>query len=416
MTKHHKTAAYISICFFLLFSSCKEDKDISVYVASKKDFENIVTVEGLVEPVKSTNIVSPRRGGQGTISFLIEDGVYVKEGDTICIIENLNLQNTYDQQVTRLESSMAGLEKTKADLSMQYALLDAQVKNNEAAAQIARLDSLQLEFYSPNQKKIREFELKQVEIEREKFKKKLDALSIIQNSELRKRELEIQRIANRVKSTKDELDGLVLRSPKRGLAVRNTSPLTDTKFAVGDNVWGNMVIVSIPEMDQMKVKLQASETDYRYININDAVTFHFDALPGSIGFGKIINKMPVGKGLTKTSKVKFFEIEASIDSTDVIPDPGFTARCHITLKQVKDTIVIPQVAVYEQDSMKVVYIKGNKGFQMRQVEMAETSAKEAVISRGIHAGETVALRKPAESDVTDKVKLAVIPDSLKTKQ
>lgn len=403
MTKYCKIIIPLSICFWLILFSCGEDKEVSTYIATKRDFKNIVMVEGLVEPVRSTNIVSPRRGGQAVVSYLIEEGALVEQGDTVCIIENQNLENQYDQQLTNLEKRKAELEKTKADLSMQYALLDAQVKNNEATTQIANLDSLQLEFYSPNQKKIRELELKQVEIERIKYGKKLGALATIQNSELRKRELEILRIQNRVESTKAELEALVLKAPRRGLVIRGINWATGLKFELGDNVWGNMIVVSIPEMDQMKVKIEASETDYRYININDSVVFKFDALPESIAYGRIVNKMPIGKEISRGSKVKFFEIEASIDSTSVMPDPGFTAQCHIYLKQIRDTIVIPQIAIYEQDSMKVVYVKNKNGFEVRQIETAETSAKEAVVVRGINNGDIMALRKPSESSINGRV-------------
>lgn len=400
--KQH-TASWV-ILTLLLFVGCADSNDVSVYTIEKGDFNNIVKVQGLVEPVRSTNVLCPRGGDDGTIIFLIEDGVYVKEGETVCTIESQSLETYYNSQASRLEDLRAGLEKTKADLNMQYATLESQVRTNEAQTQIAHLDSLQLAYYSPNQKKIRELELKQVAIERDKFLKKLNALEIIQKSDIRKAEIEIQHVANQVESLKKELDGLTLTSPANGLAIRGRNPMTGEKYKVGDISWGNIAVVSIPEMESMKVKMEASETDYRYININDTVTFYFDAIPGVESYGKITHKLPVGKEYKRGSKVKFFEIEASIDSTSVIPEPGFTANCHIILKQVKDTIVVPQIAIYEEDSTKVVYVKNRQKFEVRPVVTAEVSSKEAVVTQGVHAGESVALRRPAESYIIRKKK------------
>lgn len=413
MITHQKIKNLILLSVLFSLISCGEEKEVALYTVEKKNFENIVVVDGLVEPVRSANIVAPRAASDGTVAFIIEDGTYVKAGDTVCVIENQMLQTNYDEQQTRLENAKAGLEKTRADLKMQYALLEAQVKANDAETQIAHLDSLQLQYYSPNQKKIRELELKQVAIQREKYKTKLDALGIIQSSEVRKLEIEIQRVANQVGSVKVMLDQLILVAPEDGIATRGMNPMTDKKYEVGDNAWGGIVIVSIPKMDKMKVKMQASETDFRYVNVGDSVIYKFDALPENEAYGKITNKMPVGKEISRGSKIKLFDIEASIDSTTKMPEPGFTARCSILIKQVMDTITVPQIAVYEQDSMKVVFVKYKGGFEVRQVMTAESSAKDAVITQGIAPGEIVALRRPSESMITTT---RVLSDSTRIKK
>ena len=186
--------------------------------------------------------------------------------------------------------------------------------------------------------------------------------------------------------------------------------MTNNKLAVGDPVWNGMPIVTIPEMNKMKMKIFASERDYRYINVGDSVNYSFDALEDNIAWGKIVNKMPVGVQIKEGSQVKHFEIDASVDSTLVMPDPGFTATCHIMLKQVKDTLTIPQIAIFDQDSMKVVYVENKKGYEMRQIQLGEASPKEAVVASGLLLNERVALSKPKDSQVKSRV---ILSDSIK---
>mgnify|MGYP000946293854 FL=1 len=76
MKKH--TLLFLLTVTLLLLYSCKEDKNISTYLVSYKDFENSVKVDGIVEPVLSTNILAD---GYGIIAQLIEDGVFVNEGE-----------------------------------------------------------------------------------------------------------------------------------------------------------------------------------------------------------------------------------------------------------------------------------------------------------------------------------------------
>ncbi len=389
----------LSISLLLIAACSSQHQDISTYTLTRKNFENTIVIDGYAEPLQSTSITCPRGGAGGTVAFLVEEGTWVEEGDIVCTIENQNMQTHYDQLLTNLENVQANIEKAKANLELQFTMLEADAKNNEAETQIAHLDSSRLQYYSPNQRLIRELELQIVAITRRKIESKLLSLPIIQQSEIKKLELQMLRLTNNVASVKKDLDGLVLKSTKKGLAIRGINPMTNNKMAVGDVVWNGMPLVNIPEMDKMKMKIFASERDYRYINVGDSVSYTFDAIEDNIAWGKIINKMPVGVQIKEGSQVKHFEIDASIDSTVVMPDPGFTATCHIMLKQVKDTLTIPQIAIYEQDSMKVVYVENRKGFEMRQIQIGESSPKEAVVANGLFLNERVALSRPKESQV-----------------
>lgn len=390
----------------LLTFSCNpgKEKSLPTYVVVNKNFENSLLINGAVEPV-NTAIAACPPDMEGVVNNLIEDGTLVEEGDVLCVIEVPELATVFEEVNSYLDDRKAHLEKVKASLDLQYAILEAQVQNNEAETQIALLDSATLQFTSPNQRKINQLELRKVEIEKQKLKKKLDALAIINQTEIRGVEFEIQRLSNRVQTIKDHIESLTLKSPKKGLAIRSKYRRTGEKIQNGDMVWHLMPIVTIPDMNAMKVKIQATESDYKQININDSVTFTFDAMPGNWATGKITTKSPVGQQYKEGSKVKFFDIEMSVDSFLKIPEPGLTANCKIILRQVKDTLVVPQVAVNEVDSMKVVYVKNPQGYEIRQVETGLYSHKEIIITSGLRRGEEIALIKPGQDQIEKIVRL-----------
>lgn len=392
-----------------MLSSCSslDDKVVSTYTVVPGDFKNILTVEGFVEPVRVTNIICPGNI-DGVIIYLAEEGTIVEKGEIVCRIEDQDNAAEYEEQLVRLENAIANLSKTKTDLQMQYALLEAQVQNNEADTRIASLDSLQLLYATPSQRKIKELELEKVAIEKAKLQKKLEALEVIQQSDILKMELEIKRIQGRVDRVKDLIDKLEFKAPVDGLVIKPIHRITGKPMQVGDPVWTNMQLMTFPDMNEMKIKILASETDYKYMSVNDSVYYTFDAMPGIAGWGKITTKAPVGQAMNN-SKVKYYEVEASIDSVAQMPEPGFTANCNIVIQQVKDTVYVPRITVFEQDSIKVVYVKKNKGFEMRQVLTGDNSPKEAIISAGLHAGEQVALSKPKSSMVKSTV---LLPDSV----
>ena len=399
--------------FTLICCSCSwsEDQSILTYTVSKSNFEDILYIEGMVEPVRSTTVVCPGYV-QGTIAYIIDDGIFVEAGDTVCIIESQELQTDYDELLTRLENAQLNMVKAQADMDLQYALLEAQVKTNEAETEIAKLDSLQLRYLSPSQTRIKELELQTADIEKTKLQKKLKALAVVSQSEIKKQELNIQRLANRVQSVKEQMDQLVLKAPQGGLALVSINVITgSSKLQVGDPLWGNMPIINIPDLSQMKVLISAPERDYKAIGVNDSVYYTFDAMPDNLAGGKILKKAPIGNPVTRNSKVKFFEIEASMDTVIQMPDPGLTVNCHIILKQVIDTIKVPQIAIFEEDSMKVVYVKKGRTFETRQIATGISSPKESVITSGLQGQEEIALSRPASSLIKGKVLLPI--DSIK---
>jgi len=398
----------------LVCCSCtqKKNKEICIHSLTHTDFENSLTVDGVVEAVRSVTLSCPR-GTEGEVIYLIEDGKKVEAGEVVAILENRELQNDYEQMLIEVENTKAIQNKSKVELEMRYAILDAQVKNNIAQTAIANLDSLQLEFASPVQRQIKELELEKANIIRTKLQRKLKALNIINKSQIRRMELQILRRENRASSIKDRLEMLTIKAPQAGMALRAISNMTGRKILEGDQVWGNMPLITIPDLTEMKVKILASEASYKRINLKDAVEYSFDAMPGNFARGKITNKAPVGQAVKENSKVKFFEIEATIDSAGILPKPGLTTSCKIIILRIKDTIVVPQLAIFEEDSTKFVYVKQLEGFERREIKTGASSPKSAVIIAGLSGSESLSLIKPTASDI---LKNTFLPKAKKTKK
>lgn len=395
----------VLLTVFLACACARHETDeAALHTVSFSDFENVITVDGFVEPVNSTNVTCPQFA-DAIILSITEDGTFVKEGDVICVLEDADMEGEYDRVVLELNNAKASLAKVRADLTMQYALLSAQVETNKTDTEIARMDSLQFLHATPNQRRIMELQLESAAITEAKLAKKLEALAVIQQSEIRKWEVQINTLTERAASMHERMEALVVKTPKSGLMVRANSWFSGEKVKEGDNVWNNSPIAIIPEMDKMKVKIRTGERDFKQINVNDSVNFVFDAMPRNVASGKITSKMPVGQPVSRGSKVKVFELEASIDSMIELPEPGFTALCHVVPQRIRYIIAVPHIAVFEQDSIKVVYVRGRKGYEMRQVETGPSSLNKIVITEGLDAGELISLAKPKPSLVRKRTLL-----------
>ena len=381
-----------------LFMSCSSRGDVALptYTVEHKAYEDILVMEGYTESVNSVNIHCPPNV-DGTIVSIVENGTYVKKGDVVCVVEDMNIANSYDRLVLDLESAYADLEKLKATQRLDSALLDAQVRNNDAETMLAEFDSLQMLYMSPTERRTKELQLERASIERARLLKKVESTRVMQEIDVMRMEKHIAWVQRNLDAERKKKESLTICAPEDGLAVRARRwPWSDETWTIGDNVWNGRVVVTLPDFDEMKVLLYAQETEYKRLQMGDSVTYSFDAMPDNRGWGHITKLASVGQTRTSGSQVKTFEIEVSIDSLLAPIEPGLSVQCHIYIKHIPDTIVVPTVSIFDKDSLKVVYVHNGRKFEAREVTLGIGSPKMTVVAEGLNAGERIALIKPED--------------------
>ena len=380
----------------LALASCSSDgkSALPTYVIERSAYEDVLIIDGYTEPVNSVNIHCPRHV-KGTIVSIVETGTHVKKDDVVCIIEDADVANNYERWTLDLESAYAELEKLKASQRLEAALLDAQVQNNEAEAMLAGVDSIQMLYMSPAERRTKELQLERAAIERDRLLKKVDGTKAIQQIDVIRIEKRIEWIKRCLEDERKKMESLTIRVPKDGVAVRAKRwPWGSATWTIGDNVWNGRVVVTLPDFDEMKVLIYAQETEYKRLQMGDSIMYTFDAMPENRGWGRITKLAPVGKEHTEGSQVKTFEIEASIDSLLAPIEPGLSTRCHIYLKHIPDTIVVPTISIFDKDSLKVVYVRKGNRYEKREVTLGLSSPVITIIANGLSEGEHIALIKP----------------------
>jgi len=389
----------IGFCLILLFSCSGENSKRNVLTSAveRKDYIDKITVSGSLEAIKTVTLVAPFVRSNLTINWLIEEGSNVKKGDTVCILDASGLEEDYSRSVDQYNLTLAEYNKSKADLNMQYLMLESQVNSIDVSTAISRLDSLQLKFTSPLEKKKIELELEKADVEKAKLTNKLRFLQTINESEMKKMELRIKQQQNKINNAIDQLKMTILTSSVDGLVIYARSWQTGEKVAEGDELWGRMPVLEIPQMDELQAELFVNETHFKRIEKDQTVEIFVDAIPEMSLIGKIKTKAPIGKSIRRGSKVKYFEITASLDSAFIAAQPGLSVTCDIFIKKISDTLVIPTVSLFEEDSIKLVYVEKGKKFTKRPVETALGNHKFTVIKSGISEEENIATSKPPES-------------------
>lgn len=385
----------------MFFVSCSSEgrSNLTLYTVERGAFDDVLRIEGFTESVSSISLTCPQ-DADGSIEYLVESGTMVKKGDTLCIIDDPRIEERYESWMLSLENVYADFESAKANAKMELALLEAQVRTNEAETLIAGLDSVQLLYLSPTERRIKELQMEQAVINRSRLAKQITAQKAIQQADIKRIESQISQVERRVEKQRKLLESLVILAPKDGLAIRARRwPWSTQTWLVGDNVWDGRAVVTMPSVDSVKVLIYVQETEYKRIDVGDSIEYTFDAMPENRAWGRITKLSPMGLKRTEGSEVKTFEIEASVDSFLQPIDPGLSANCRVYLQHVPDTLVVPTVCVYHRDSTNVVYVRKGKKYEEREVKLSITTPRSSVIAEGLHEGEQITLIKPDDKHI-----------------
>jgi multidrug efflux pump subunit AcrA (membrane-fusion protein) len=395
------------ILIFMFLSGCNGKKvNIITYDLKRTDYVESIDATGAIQAVNNFMILSPRINVSGmTVAYLAKEGTHVKKGDTICILEAPELVYNLETMNIDLEKMEADMKKLMADNAMEKAVLKAQVETNKAQIAISMLDSIQLKFVPAVKQELISLDMERAKVEKKKLQKKVIAQARIDNSEIMQLKSRLMMQKNRIKVFQDQINSLTLVSPGEGIVIHYESPMMSFISSSGASTFGgkieekssvlsNMPLLQFPDMKEMQVSVEVPEAEYKRIQNNQKVSIRVDASANLNTTGKIKRKSLAGKANAEKPSVKSYEVIISVDSCHLKMKPGLSASCRIIVDQVKDTIVVPAVAIFRRDSLKIVYVAANGKFTPVVVETGLSNNSKCIISKGLSGNETIALMEP----------------------
>lgn len=407
-----KTFFVVVIVLSILFPSCNPPKPKLVTCDLKKsDFVEVIRASGSIQAVNTVNIMAPMNYyGTMTVAWVIPEGSQVAEGDSICLLHCDAMMQVLEQELRNVESLKADLKKLEADNALNRALLDARMKENQAGMAISQLDSVQMRFAPRVKQQLMALELEKAHIEEKKLQKKDEAEKKIDETEIRQLNSRIIQAGIRVQRMQDQVKELTVRAPKNGMVAKSDSPdnmiySIDGEIVemgayvkVGSQVYPRMALMALPDLAEMQVSVEVQEVDYKRISKGQKVDIQVDAAKNLKTTGSVKRKsLAARNSYNEESKLKTYEVIVSVDSCHSRMPPGLSARCNIFISQVKDTVVIPTLAIFEKDSMKIVYVAEGDKFRPNRVETGLTNSSQTIITKGLVGNETISLVEPPQN-------------------
>ncbi|MDO9615957.1 MAG: efflux RND transporter periplasmic adaptor subunit [Bacteroidota bacterium] len=404
-----KRILYIVILAVLLlvlyFSLRKGEADLSQITVSvqRGTFSAIIFSSGQLESEKSESISIPEklkdrnlRIYELTITDMVEEGTWVDSGSYVATLDHKAVEEQLKAALDEMEKTLSEYEDSKIDSNLNLsnqrdlivnARLDLAEKKIIMEESVYESPSIQKKASMDNDKAARKLEQEQKAyfLKTKQEVNKVDR-KFISYRQVLERSQELDKLFN----------SLEITAPKAGILTYFKYPwgeIIKTGSKVGPY---NSVIATIPEMTNLISRTYINEIDISKIKIGQNVKLGIDAFPAKELTGEVIAVANIGQAMPN-SDAKVFEVKIKIFGKDKDLKPAMTTSNAIQANTFADTLLLASDAVFENDSLKFVYLGKEK--QVKQIVwLGDENENYVLIRKGLKKDDVVWLAEPENAN------------------
>lgn len=201
-----------------------------------------------------------------------------------------------------------------------------------------------------------------------------------------------------VKAQTEQAEAALISAKSRLSDARITAPISGIigkkYYEAGDMAPVSAPLVSIVQMDQVKIEFNATEEDLGKLAVGQDTKVQVKAFPDQKFYGKVYRISPV---LDPTTRMA--EIEVLVDNPGHKLKPGMYAEVEVITGIMKDVIVVPRFAAIENTSMRkidgedqvvknyfVFVVDSNRAMQ-KKLKLSYVNHRWLAVDSGIQIGD-----------------------------
>jgi HlyD family secretion protein len=370
-------------------------QDAQVERVERKDFTNILRLNGTTQAARSFVVLAPRLEGAQVGSMVITKlavaGSHVQKGDLLVefdpqaqIKDYLDKKSTYENLVSQVaqKQSEEDVNRAKDDTAVKQAedeLKRAQleVQRNEV---VSRIDA------EKNQETADEAEatLKQWQ-ETYQLKRAAGAAAI------RILQIQADRAQEAMRYAQSNAAKMVVHSPMSGVVVYNTIWLGGRMGTVqeGDQVRPGVPFLQVVDPSQMQVRVELNQVDLEKVHLGQHADMHLDAYPGLTLPAVLEELSPLGHQGRFSEQVRSFNAQFVVQGADPRLLPDLSASLDLNLGSQRNVLVVSRQSLAFDSGHVYVWAKDGGGFAKREIKVAVSNDLEAIVGSGLVEGDVI---------------------------
>ncbi len=294
--------------------------------------------------------------------FYVDVGDEVKRGAPIAKV----VATTIEQAVRQAEAGLAAARAQEANLRVEFER--AQRLTNEQAMSPQQFDAIKTQYEAVK--------------------------------------AQVEQAEAAVKTAHSQLADATITAPISGV-------IGNRYYEVGDMASPAMPVVTIVQMDRVKITFYAAEEDLGKLAIGQVGNVTVKSYGDRVFEGKVTKISPVLDPLTRMA-----EVEVLIDNSQRLLKPGMYAQVSVTVGLIKDVIVVPRFAVIENTTLEriegqdrvirnyyVFVVDSNKAYQ-KKLDVRYANHQSLAVNGGIEIGNKLVIA--GQNNLRDGVAVTII--------
>jgi multidrug efflux pump subunit AcrA (membrane-fusion protein) len=325
-------------------------------------------------------------GYQFKIIGLAEHGKIVHKGDSIIKLDPSSIIKYILEGEDKLENELAAANKQTVQSEENIQGLKSQVKNEQAAYDLEKLELDRSKFDTESKKKIKELKFQQATIKLKKAKRKLELTYILEKHDQQIQKIKVLQRKNDLQSAKENLKQLLIKSPTDGIFQVSMNIFTENpqNWRLGDSPYQGQMIASIPDINRMKVKSYINEVEFSKVKPGLKVLVRLDALP-SVAFNGFIKE--ISKICFTREKEKVFNVVVEIAESDLRLKPGMTVSCEYILYEAENGIFVPNNCLLKEKGHSYIFLERSGSPRKVEVKSGPSNTNHTIIAGDVEPGQ-----------------------------
>lgn len=212
----------------------------------------------------------------------------------------------------------------------------------------------------------------------------------------------LKRLQERLQKNQEEIAKMEVKAPTPGIVLYGDpdEPWQRDNIRLGGEIWGGMVLFTLPDLRVMQVKLQVHEADVNKVRDGQACTVTMDTYPGVALQGEVTKVASIagsGNPWERDAEVKKFDVSVTLkDGADLALKPGISAKAEIFVERREDVVHVPLQCVFPREGRSWCWVLGPDGEPLpREVTTGPANDRYVEVASGLEPGERVLLYNPA---------------------
>ncbi len=277
-------------------------------------------------------------------AFFVDDGDRVQKGDPIARV----LATTIEQTVLQAEAGLTAAKAQEANMKVEYER--AKRLNRENAMSTQQYDAIETQYEAAS--------------------------------------AQVTQAEAALNTARTQLKDATVTAPISGIIGKRY-------YEVGDMASPTMPIVSIVQMNRVKIAVDATEEDLGRLSVGQKAEVQVRSYPDEVFVGQVQKISPI---LDPTTRLA--EVEVLIPNPEQKLKPGMYAEAEITTGILEDVLVVPRYSVIESTSMESVngddrvvknyfifVVNDSSRAEQRRLDVDYVNYKQIAVRSGIALGE-----------------------------